>query len=88
MTLRIEKCSNGRYTLLRLTGRVRSEHVEELKAQIGDAGSPVALDLEGVMLVDVDVIRFLGACEADGVQVLHCSPYIREWMAREQGKEE
>jgi len=86
MTLRIEKSSDGTRTTLRLTGRVRAEHLEELKAQIGRAAAPVVLDLDGVMLVDVDAVRFLGACEAEGIEVLHCSPYIREWIAREESK--
>jgi len=42
------------------------------------------LDLDGVTLVDVEVIRFLNACEESGVDLLNCWPYIREWMLREQ----
>jgi hypothetical protein len=45
---------------------------------------PAALDLEGVTLVDIEVVHFLTNCEARGMEVLHCSPYIREWMRREQ----
>ena len=44
----------------------------------------VALDLEEVDLVDVESVRFLNAREAEGISVLHCSPYIREWMLRER----
>jgi hypothetical protein len=83
VTLRIEKSSTGESTVIRLIGRVRSEHLEELRAQIGSAGPPIVFDMDGVMLVDVDVVRFLGACEAEGMKVL-CSPYIRERMLREQ----
>ena len=46
------------------------------------------LDLCEVMLVDVDVVRFLIACAAEGIELLHCAPYIREWMSREQSREE
>ena len=42
------------------------------------------MDLDAVTLVDVEVIRFLNACEEGGIELLHCWPYIREWMAREQ----
>jgi hypothetical protein len=42
------------------------------------------LDLEEVILVDVEVVRFLGMWEAKGVELSHCSPYIREWVFREQ----
>jgi hypothetical protein len=41
--------------------------------------------LEEVDLVDVEGVRFLNACEAEGISVLRCPPYIREWMLRERG---
>ena len=34
--------------------------------------------------VEVDVGRLLNRCETDGVRLVHCSPYIHEWMSREQ----
>jgi len=57
-----------------------------MKAEIERGGPRVALDLEEVDLVDVEGVRFLNTCEADGISVLHCSPYIREWMSRERGR--
>jgi anti-anti-sigma regulatory factor len=86
MTLKIEKDSDGRKTVIRLSGRLRSEHLDELKTQMDGDQSRIALDLDGVTLVDVDVIRFLTACEESGVNLLHCWPYIREWMLREQDR--
>jgi hypothetical protein len=44
----------------------------------------LALDLKEVTLVDVEVVRFLLGCEENGIELLHCSPYIRQWMARER----
>lgn len=87
MTLKIEKDSDGPRTTIRLIGRIRAEHLEELKAQIEGSGARIALDLEEVSLVDVDVVRFLGICQREGVELLHCSPYIREWIGKEQGRE-
>jgi anti-anti-sigma regulatory factor len=87
MTLRIEKDSVGSTTTIRLMGRIRSEHLPELKEQLATAGPTVVLDLDEVTLVDVEAVRFLGACEAKGAEVLRCSPYIREWMLREMSKE-
>ena len=84
MTLKIEKVSDGRMTVVRLSGRLRSEHLDELKTQIDGDQSRIALDLDGVTLVDVEVIRFLNACEESGVDLLNCWLYIREWMLREQ----
>jgi len=52
--------------------------------QLEGNGPRMVLDLDEVTLVDVEVVRFLGGCEAKGIILLHCSPYIREWIAREQ----
>jgi len=84
MTLKIERYSDGLSTTIRLIGRMRAEHLEELKKQIRESGSKIVLDLEEVNLVDVDVIRFLGICQEAGVRLLHCSPYISDWIAKER----
>jgi len=46
--------------------------------------SIVTLDLNDVGFVDVDVVRFLRVCQREGVQLLHCSPYIRDWIVKER----
>jgi hypothetical protein len=84
MTLKIERQSDGRSTTIRLIGRMRAEHLEELDTQIRECGSKIALDLEEVNLVDVEVVRFLGICEAQGVTLLNCSPYISDWVVKER----
>ena len=84
MTLRIEKDSDGQTTSLRLIGRMRQEHIEELKAQMKAAGGSVTLDLNEVSLVDLDVICFLARCQMEGISLVHCSPYINNWIARER----
>ena len=48
----------------------------------------IVLDLEEVTLVDRDVVRSLGASEAVGVELVNCSPYIRDWIFRERNTEE
>ena len=87
MTLRIEKSADRHKTVIRLSGRLQSEHLDELKMQVDGEQSPIALDLEGVTLVDIEVVRFLNACEQSGVELLHSWPYIREWMIRENTSE-
>ena len=84
MTLKIEKYSDGRGTTIRLIGRMQAEHLAELEKQIRESGSKIVIDLEQADLVDVQVVRFLGACEARGVTLLHCSPYIRDWIGKER----
>jgi anti-anti-sigma regulatory factor len=82
--VRIEKDSQGGITTIRLIGHFQSEHVGELKKQLQHDGSRFVLDLTEVTLVEVDVVRFLGICEAGGVEIVNCSLYIREWMKRER----
>ena len=87
MTIRIEKETQKLKTKIRLSGRLQSTHLDQLKTQLEGAQSRIVLDLNGVTLVDVETVRFLNACEQEGVEFLHCWPYIREWMVREKGKE-
>jgi hypothetical protein len=83
-TLRIEKDSHDGTTTIRLIGRFQSEHIRELEEQFVECGPRFVLDLTEVTLVDVEVVRFLGACESDGMKITHCSQYIREWIVRER----
>jgi hypothetical protein len=41
----------------------------------------VLFDLGEVTLVNVEVIRFLSDCEDEGVVLIHCPPYVREWRS-------
>jgi hypothetical protein len=84
MTLRIEKASDGQRTTIRLIGRMRAEHLDELNKQIRETGPAITLDLEEVVLVDVEIVRFLGTCEERGATILNCSPYIRAWIDKER----
>ena len=56
----------------------------ELEKQVRESESKIVLDLEEVNLVDVEAVRFLGMCEAQGVTLLNCSPYIRDWIGKER----
>ena len=87
MTLKIERISGKGGTRIRLSGEFRSDHLDQVKVEV--EGGAIVLDLEEVDLIDVESVRFLNAREAEGISVLHCSPYIREWMLRERaGKKE
>src|SRR5580704_17616658 len=84
MALSIVKRSDGARTVFKLSGRIRSGDIEGLRGQMDGHAGRIALDLEEVTLVDVEVVRFFGICEAKGVELVRCSPYIREWVLREQ----
>ncbi|MGB8062234.1 MAG: hypothetical protein WCF26_10090 [Candidatus Sulfotelmatobacter sp.] len=87
MTLRIERILDGKYTTIRLIGRMCSEHLAQLKSLIEDSTPAVALDLDEITHVDVETVNFLRECQTEGIKLRHCSPYIREWMDREQDRE-
>jgi anti-anti-sigma regulatory factor len=86
MTLKIERIVSARETRIRLSGQIRLEHLGQVRSEVEAAERPVVLDLEEVDLVDVDGVRFLNECESSGIPILRCSPYIKEWMQREQGR--
>jgi hypothetical protein len=86
VTLKIEKTVDNHGTTVRLTGRVRAEDLPEVAGELEATGPGAVLKLDEVTLVDVDVVRFLNRCETQGMRLLNCSPYIREWMSREQNR--
>jgi hypothetical protein len=83
-TLKIEKYSNGTKTTIRLIGRLRMNHIEELTTQLQGGAVPMVIDLREVTLVDLEVVRFLVACAARGVTIENCPAFIRQWMIQER----
>lgn len=88
MTLRITTGSDGQRTILRLSGRIRWTDIESIREAMKVKAERIVLDLEEVTLVDLDVVRFLGVSEAEGVELVNGSPYIRDWIFRERNSEE
>jgi hypothetical protein len=82
--LKIEVDSNGAGTIIRLIGRILPEHINVLSAQLATTTGAASFDMQEVTLVDLNVVRFLLDREHNGVTLLHCSPYIREWIDREK----
>jgi hypothetical protein len=84
--LRIEKESDGQTTILRFVGRIQSVNIGNIRAQMDDENGRILMDLGEVTLVSVEVVRFLSDCEDEGIELLHCPPYIREWILRERAE--
>lgn len=84
MTLKIKRICEKDGTRICLSGELRCAHLVDLHAELEDAGQPVTLDLDEVAVVDIDGVRLLNECRAKGIQVVNCSPYIREWMLQEK----
>jgi hypothetical protein len=86
MTFRIETAERGRFTVFILSGRIETPAIAELRRlfELQANYCDIVLDLKDVSLVDRDAMGFLARCEADGVKLENCAPYIREWMEREK----
>jgi hypothetical protein len=84
--LKIQRKVNGR-VLFTLSGRIEAGDLDELRRllELEETGGHIALDLKDVTLVDRDAITFLTDCEADGIKLENCPPYVREWIGRESG---
>ena len=55
-------------------------------AEIEKCNHPPILDLKEVTLLDRDSVRFLIRCESDGIQLVNCPLYVREWITRERAQ--
>jgi hypothetical protein len=86
--VRIDNDSAGRTARLRLSGRIQSEDLASIRSAMDDTGVHGMLDLADVSLVDIAVVRFLICCEDEGVELVQCPPYVREWMTRERAQGE
>jgi len=71
MTCKIARHADGHRTILRQIGHLRAACLEALQAPREGNGPRTALDLDEVTLVGVGAVRFLGACEAAGMIILH-----------------
>jgi len=67
-----------------LSGRMKAEEVAELKVLFATDYRSIVLDLRDVRLADRDAVKFLRACERDGMKLENCPAYVREWMDREK----
>ena len=86
--LKIEKNCDGSATRLRLIGRIESDLIASIRSAMSNGGAHKILDLSEVTLVDLGVVRFLISCEDEGIELVQCPPYVREWILRERVEEE
>jgi hypothetical protein len=84
LTLKIVRIRERGKTRIRLSGELRFADLEDVRAEIARVAAPIILDLQEVDLVDIHGIRWLNTCQAHGVQVQNCAPYICEWMFQEK----
>jgi hypothetical protein len=83
--LRVGRRANGD-VVFTLSGQIGKEHIAELEALIAAEGKdrPIILDLNELTLTGQDGMAFLARCEAAGIALANCDPYLREWIARQK----
>jgi hypothetical protein len=86
--LRIHRSANGE-VVITLSGRMDEESIAELETliQAETGGQPIVLDVKDLLLAGQAAVDFLGRCEAAGIRLLHCAPYVREWITRQSNGE-
>ena len=84
--LKIEKDNGGCFTKLRLSGRIQSDQICSIRSEMNDGCTSKVLDLSEISLVDLAAVRFLISCEDEGVELVQCPAYVREWMLRERAE--
>jgi hypothetical protein len=87
MTLKIESAFDGRAATLRLSGRIEEDHLAAIQEEVRRYRPHLVFNLGEATLVDREVVRFLAAREVEGVELIDCPRYIREWIARERSQE-
>jgi len=80
MCFKIETIRSRNRLTLKISGRLRRENLADLQNRVETDPTQTVLDVSEVTLVDLEVVRFLNACEDQAVEVANPSPYIREWM--------
>jgi hypothetical protein len=83
---KIEKDCDECALRLRLSGRIQSDLIASILSAMGDGSARKILDLSEVTLVDLEVVRFLIVCEDEGIELVECPLYVREWMLRERAE--
>jgi len=83
---RIQRSVDARNVRIVLSGHIQLDHLAELQRLIDEDARHklVTLDLEDVQLVDREAVGFLVRCEGRGIRLESCSPYLREWISREE----
>jgi hypothetical protein len=84
VTLKIESGFDGKTVTLRLCGRIEGDHLDAIQSEIRRYIPYLVFNLGEATLVDREVVCFLAAQEAEGVELLECPRYIREWIERER----
>jgi hypothetical protein len=88
MTLMIQKRFDTRHSaIFLLSGQIRAEDLPGLRTLLDQERRGPVIDLKEVNLVDRESVKFLKRCQADGVELRNCPPYVRKWILKEDSEE-
>ena len=82
--IKIETASDCATTTLRLCGQIDPDHLAAIDAELQRYRPRLVCDLTEATLVDRAVVQFLAAREGEGVELVNCPRYIREWITKER----
>jgi len=83
--LKITRVTQASSTRVIVSGRIGATQLPDLRQFIeAENAGDVTLDLTEVSLVDEGVVQFLLRCELQGIGLVGCPAYIREWMIHER----
>ena len=83
--MRIGIAADGETATLRLSGQVDESDILAIEAEVRRYRPRLVFDLADVVLADRAVVQLLAASEGEGVELLNCPRYIREWIIKEKG---
>jgi len=82
--LKIDIASDGETATLRLSGQIDEEQLAQLHTEMRRYRPRLVFDLTEATLVDRAVVLFLAAREGEGIELVNCPRYIREWITKER----
>ena len=89
MSVRIDRVANpGSPVVFFVSGQITGQHVDTLRGVLEQEPGGFVIDLKNVILVDRQAVKLLARGVAHGTELRNCPPYIREWVARETGRED
>ena len=71
--------------VFRVSGRIDCAYIEvlhELTENQETAKGRLALDLTEVTVVSLEAVRALSVAEFNGIELLNCPAYVREWISQ------
>ena len=84
--MKIEIARDSGTATLRFSGEIGADDLAGIQTELRRYRPRLVFDLAGATLIDRAAVRFLAAQEREGVELLNCPRYVREWIARERNQ--